>query len=142
MKRLAAVPTGSMVSPCCCGCGAYFGVDLDVTIAGILACAGYTFNSGINGPFTALWDAGSGTWIVTVGSVTFGGDTDDAILTLACQADGGFLIIISFLNSLNAHSVYSSGATFAPFDTAAPNVLTGCLTFEAGHDGTVTVIRP
>lgn len=35
---LAAVPTGSMVDPCCCGCWSRFGDTMDVAVSGVVLC--------------------------------------------------------------------------------------------------------
>lgn len=105
---------GAPSFPCggCQKCHDLLGDNLAVVISGVTVCmpclSNGTLNiavtfTGINGAFTAVWDAGSSTWIVTVGTVTKtrypdgtdgGGctgdptiETKDAILTISCSGD-------------------------------------------------------
>ncbi len=150
-------------------CHDFIGDNLDVVVSGILQCSGcYTIGgvdvsisfTGVNGMFTAVWDSGSGTWIVIVGTITVitylsndgtctGVDTTttgDLTLSALCSGANTFLVTITGTAGLSL-SVFQNDGSGVLGDALA-NLFTlgecgtGTLPTVAGYDGTVTVSKP
>lgn len=108
MPKIAAVIAGSEVNPCCCGCPDIT-QDIDVIISGQQACPSISF-TGINGSFTAVWDAGASVWQVEVGTVTDPVQTLPAFLQLSCGDGLWFANIAAFGDIFNMYHSYDEGA--------------------------------
>lgn len=88
---LAAVPTGSAVSPCCCLCSQNI-PELDVTVAGVVGCCG-TLHGGGDQDFLVIFPAGvvNGNWVVpqvSPGVAWALNDLGTAVLQLFPSGDG------------------------------------------------------
>lgn len=157
------------VDPCCCGfCHALFGDTLDVVVTGVVSCdciAGGPDSSyvitGVNGSFTAAWDASSA-WTVVVGSITYtqweSGDgtcsgesitaSADLTLYITCTGNNHLVVFIGTgslpppINALEAF-LNSDGLTI---DDTMPNQTicgdSGGGLFQVGIDGNVVVSLP
>lgn len=137
-SSIAAVPTGSMVSPCCCKvCTDYFGVDLHFSLAGIAPCAGATL-TGVN--TSGLLVYAGGAWSAPVGTATFtGGLSGSGILTVGCIGDG-FSGGVSYDDTLIGYNSFATGPS--GIGTTLPVVgynTNTCGSFELGSGGTLTI---
>lgn len=164
----------TLTIPACTGCCKFchdgLGDNLSVAISGILKCPDcYTINpgggaadvkfsfTGLNGLFTAAWNAGTSAWEVVIGTATatFYASSDgsctgstttseaDVVLSLQCSGENQFTAIVGAGVSISIN-VFSNAGT--PFHSVLTNafVLGDCGTgsapsFIGAYGGTITL---
>lgn len=156
-------------------CHDSLGNNLKVAISGIVACSGcYTINAGggpqdvefsftgLNGMFTAVWNAITSAWEVVIGTATVSffpsadgsctGDpttsTADVMLSLQCSGDNSFTAI-SLAGAAITVDVFENVAGTVQFGDPLPNtfVLGDCGTgtgpaFIGAYGGNITITLP
>lgn len=153
-------------------CHDALGDSLNVAISGIMGCSScYTINpgggavdveftfTGLNGLFTAAWNAGTSAWEVIIGTVTvtFFASADgtctgspttstaDVLLSLQCTGDNSFTAL-ALAGAVITVNVFSNVAGDVQFGDPLPNtyVLGDCGTgsapaFVGAFGGNITV---
>jgi len=141
------MPQLTITIPCegCCNpkfCHDLYGDTLQAAISGIHTCDGcYTINpgggpqdvqfsfTGLNGMFTATWNAITSAWEVTIGTVTITffassngsctgattTSTEDVVLSLTCQGENLFVANAVAGGALSVSVFDSNAATPVPF---------------------------
>ena len=108
---------------------------LHVVVTGVLECAGWTF-TGVNGTFDATWDAGLGSWAVSIGTLPESPGVDGRVILRVYCTDGTIYV--------DASSIYGTDdieviITDSGLIGAALSNINVCNSATAGHSGTVTV---